>query len=132
MLSHITLLTAETGSAVSGYSAWGPILWMVILLVAFYFILLRPQRKKEKKDEEMRRNIQIGDEIVTAGGIVGIVCKLEEKTLVIETGGDRSRIRIERWAVSRNIDAQKDDAEPKSVKPSKEEKSNEKEIEKKD
>lgn len=108
MVSFITVLTSNTATASSASLGWTPIIWLVLLLVAFYFILIRPQRKKEKKDAEMRKNIQIGDEIVTAGGIVGIVCKLEEETLVIETGSDKSKLRIRRWAVSQNLDAEKE------------------------
>ena len=108
MVSFITVLTSNTATASSASLGWTSIIWLVLLLVAFYFILLRPQRNKEKKDAEMRKNIQIGDEIVTAGGIVGIVCKLEEETLVIETGSDKSKLRIRRWAVSQNLDAEKE------------------------
>ncbi len=108
MVSFITVLTSNTATASSASFGWTSIIWLVLLLVAFYFILIRPQRKKEKKDAEMRKNIQIGDEIVTAGGIVGIVCKLEEETLVIETGSDKSKLRIRRWAVSQNLDAEKE------------------------
>ena len=108
MVSFITVLTSNTATASSASLGWTSIIWLVLLLVAFYFILIRPQRKKEKKDAEMRKNIQIGDEIVTAGGIVGIVCKLEEETLVIETGSDKSKLRIRRWAVSKNLDAEKE------------------------
>ena len=108
MVTFITVLTSNTATASSASLGWTSIIWLVLLLVAFYFILIRPQRKKEKKDAEMRKNIQIGDEIVTAGGIVGIVCKLEEETLVIETGSDKSKLRIRRWAVSQNLDAEKE------------------------
>ena len=108
MVSFITVLTSNTATASSASLGWTSIIWLVLLLVAFYFILIRPQRKKEKKDAEMRKNIQIGDEIVPAGGIVGIVCKLEEETLVIETGSDKSKLRIRRWAVSQNLDAEKE------------------------
>ena len=108
MVSFITVLTSNTATTSSASLGWTSIIWLVLLLVAFYFILIGPQRKKEKKDAEMRKNIQIGDEIVTAGGIVGIVCKLEEETLVIETGSDKSKLRIRRWAVAQNLDAEKE------------------------
>ncbi len=132
MISFVTLMEASTSAGAYG---WTSIIWLLILLGAFYFILIRPQRKKEKKDAEMRKNVQVGDEIVTAGGIVGIVCKLEEETLVIETGGDRSKLRIKRWAVSQNIDAEKESAaaaaaakSTKAEKTSKTKKSDEKAV----
>ena len=72
---------------------------LVLVLVIMYFMLIRPQRKKEKKIQEMRNNLQVGDEIITSGGIIGRVVSLREDTILIETGSDRSKIRIKRWAV---------------------------------
>ena len=48
----------------------------------------------------MRSELQIGDEIVTIGGIIGIIVSMKEDSLVIETGSDRSKIRVTRWAIS--------------------------------
>ncbi len=130
MTSFIPTLMTEGAQPVNaGAYGWTSMIWMVVLLLAFYFILIRPQRKKEKKDAEMRKNIQVGDEIVTAGGIVGIVCKIEEETIVIETGGDRSKLRIRKWAVSQNLDAEREAAASKEAakieKPDKKKKSDE-------
>ncbi|MCD7785214.1 MAG: preprotein translocase subunit YajC [Oscillospiraceae bacterium] len=111
----LTLLTSDT-STTTATMGWSSIIWMVVILVAFYFILIRPQRKKDKQDAEMRKNLQLGDEVVTAGGIVGIICKIEEETVVIETGGDRSRLRVRRWAISQNLDAEKEAAAQKNAK----------------
>ena len=107
---NLSVLAQAATPQPTGAYGWSTIIMMVVLLLAFYFILIRPQRKKEKKDAEMRKNLQIGHEIVSVGGIVGIVCKIEEETLVIETGGDRSRLRIKKWAVSQNLDAEKEAA----------------------
>lgn len=74
-----------------------------IALVLLYFILLRPQQKREKQAQAMRENVTIGDEVCTAGGIVGIVLKVEEDTIVLETGAERNRIRIKKWAIHENI-----------------------------
>ncbi len=112
----ITLLTSDTSTTTTATYGWSSIIWMVVILVAFYFILIRPQRKKDKQDAEMRKNLQLGDEVVTAGGIVGIICKIEEETVVIETGGDRSRLRVRRWAISQNLDAEKEAAAQKNAK----------------
>lgn len=50
----------------------------------------------------MRENVRVGDEVCTAGGIVGIVLKVEEETVVLETGAERNRIRIKKWAIQEN------------------------------
>ena len=71
---------------------------LILIFVVFYFILIRPQRKKDKETQKMRSNVQVGDEIVTIGGVIGIVVSLKEDTVVIETAGERNKIRIKRWA----------------------------------
>ena len=80
----------------------GIILLYVVIIGAFYLIAIRPQKKKEKEMQAMRNNIQVGDEITTAGGIIGRVVNIREDTLVIETGSDRSKVRLARWAVQSN------------------------------
>ncbi|MFT3951064.1 MAG: preprotein translocase subunit YajC [Oscillospiraceae bacterium] len=80
---------------------------MIIMIAVFfavmYFFLIRPQKKRDKADQLMRGNVQVGDEVVTAGGIVGIVFSIKEDTIVLETGGDRSKIRVQKWAITKNL-----------------------------
>ncbi|MEG1158205.1 MAG: preprotein translocase subunit YajC [Christensenellaceae bacterium] len=75
---------------------------LVLIFVVMYFLLIRPQKKKEKQVQAMRNSIEVGDEVVTAGGIIGLVVSIREDTVVIETGGDRSKVRIKRWAIQSN------------------------------
>ncbi len=89
------------------------ILPMALLFLVFYFVLIRPQRKRDKETQRMRNSIQVGDEVITAGGIVGLVVSIKEDTVVIETGGDRSKIRIKRWAIQQNETVHDDDTPSK-------------------
>ena len=82
----------------------------VLLIVVFYFVLIRPQRKRDKETQRMRNSLQVGDEIVTVGGVVGLVVSIKEDTVVLETGGDRRKIRVKRWAIQENLTVH-DDAE---------------------
>jgi len=75
---------------------------LILVFVVMYFMLIRPQKKREKEVQKMRSSIEVGDEIVTSGGIVGRVVSLREDSVTIETGSDRSKIRIMRWAVQSN------------------------------
>ncbi len=75
---------------------------LILMFVVMYFFMIRPQKKREKEVQNMRSNLQIGDEVVTSGGIIGIVASLKEDTVVIETGSDRSKVRIARWAIAQN------------------------------
>ena len=98
--------TAAAGDAAAQQSMTGSIIYMIfsfgLLIVVFYFFMIRPQKKKEKEAKQLRDNLQIGDEVTTIGGITGIVVRKTEDTVVIETGGDRSKIRVKLWAISEN------------------------------
>lgn len=67
-----------------------------------YFFMIRPQRKRDKEVQEMRAKLEVGDEIVTRGGIVGRIVSLKEDTVLIETGSDRTKLRVAKWAVEAN------------------------------
>lgn len=75
----------------------------VIAIFLMYLILFRPQKKREQEAQKMRDNVRIGDEICTAGGLIGIVIRVAEDTVVMETGGERSKIRVKKWAIHENI-----------------------------
>lgn len=79
-------------------------MWIMIvgMLAIMYFLTIRPQRKKQKEEQTMRDNIQVGDEITTIGGIMGRVVTVKEDALIIETGADKNKLKISRWAVSTN------------------------------
>lgn len=102
LLTTAAAATGESGDIWSSLLTYAPI---VIVIIAFYFVLIRPQQKKDKEDKAMRENLDIGDEIITAGGIIGRIVSIKDDTLVIETGSDRSKIRITKWAVSQNLTA---------------------------
>lgn len=89
---------------------------MIIMLVAFiaifYFMIYRPQKKQEKEVAKMRDNLQIGDEISTNGGILGRVVKIKDDIVTIETGSDRNKLKIFKWAVRQvEIPANSEDEE---------------------
>ena len=76
----------------------------LIVLVAFiaimYFLLIRPQKKKEKTIQNMRNNLQVGDEIITIGGICGKIVKTTDESIVIQVGADKVKFEMMRWSVS--------------------------------
>lgn len=93
---------AATNAATSSRS-------MLILLVGMfavmYFVVMRPQKKRQKEEQEMRNAVEIGDDITTIGGICGRVVTVKENNLIIETGADRNRMQITRWAIQSNDSA---------------------------
>lgn len=82
---------------------WGMIIYFVVIIAVMYFILIRPQRKKQKEEKKMRENLQVGDEIITIGGLYGRVISLKEDTIVMESISDHSKITIARWALQSNL-----------------------------
>lgn len=104
MLNFAALATG-TADATGGMGTMGMIVSFVPLVLVFvimYFILIRPQKKKDKQTQKMRQEVQVGDEIITIGGIIGIVVSLKEDNVVLETAGERNKIRIKRWAIQSN------------------------------
>ena len=73
---------------------------LALMLVLLYFMIYRPQKKQEKKDAAMRAALEIGDQVVPIGGIVGRVVAIKDDTFVLETGSDRVKIRFTKTAIS--------------------------------
>ena len=105
---------ATTGTTAEGGTAGGAssIIMIVVLIVVFYFFLIRPENKKKKKAEEMRNSLEVGDKITTIGGLVGKIVHISGDLITFETGEDRVRIQVTKWAISTN-GVQKNDSESK-------------------
>ena len=102
MNNYLMLLEASTSA--SGKGSFQMIILMVLLFVGMYFLMIRPQKKQQKKEQEIRENTQVG-EITTIGGIVGKVVTVKEDSLIIETGADKNKMKITRWAIQTNVTA---------------------------
>ncbi|MCI9670878.1 MAG: preprotein translocase subunit YajC [Lawsonibacter sp.] len=76
------------------------ILMIVLMFAMMYFFMIRPENKRKKEAQNLRDSLKVGDVITTIGGVVGTICKVDESTIVIETGADRVRIEFTKWAVS--------------------------------
>ncbi len=92
-----------TGSA-DGASTTGSLFSMIatfgVMIVLFYVLLIRPENKRKKQVNEMRAGLAVGDQITTIGGVVGKIVSIKDDVIVIETGADRVRMELARWAVS--------------------------------
>ncbi|MEP6944086.1 MAG: preprotein translocase subunit YajC [Betaproteobacteria bacterium] len=72
---------------------------MVAIFVVFYFLLIRPQQKRAKETKAMLSALQKGDEVVTAGGIVGKISKLDDAYATVEIAPN-VEIKLQRSAIS--------------------------------
>ena len=73
---------------------------MVAIFAIFYFLLIRPQKKEQERHQAMIAALKKGDEVVTAGGIIGAVVHAEEDRITIRTA-EATRLVIERGRVSK-------------------------------
>lgn len=89
-----------TETAATGGSSISMILMLVAMFAIFYFLIIRPENKKKKKNEEMRNSLTVGEEIITIGGMIGKIVQVTEDTITFETGEDRVRIQVKKWAIS--------------------------------
>src|SRR5699024_8265920 len=101
MFTLLPLEATSTQSAGSGSMIY-TILLMVALFAGMYFLMIRPQKKQQKKEQETRDSTQVGDEITTIDDIMSRVVNVKEDSLIIETGADRNKKKIARWAIQVN------------------------------
>ena len=75
---------AAAGGAESMFGSLGQLLPLVLMFVVLYFIMIRPQMKKQKEHKAMIDALAKGDEIVTAGGLLGRVTTVAESFVSLE------------------------------------------------
>ena len=81
--------TASTGGALLGSG----LLPMLFIFVAFYFLLIRPQQKRAKALQQSIMAVKRGDQVVTAGGILGRVVKVDDAQVEVEIAPN-TRVRV--------------------------------------
>ena len=76
------------------------IILIAVMFAMLYFFMIRPENKRKKEADNLRSSLTVGDNVLTIGGITGTICTVKENTIVIESGVDRVRIELTKWAVS--------------------------------
>ncbi|HXP65928.1 MAG TPA: preprotein translocase subunit YajC [Steroidobacteraceae bacterium] len=88
------------GTPASGPSLIGSLALPALLLVVFYFLLIRPQSKRAKEQQEMLSKVAVGDEIATAGGILGKVTEVGDQFLTVEIA-DGVNVKLQKFQVAK-------------------------------
>ena len=92
--------TTGTSGGTTTSSGFDPtiIIFLVLIFAAMYFLMIRPQRKRQKEHQRLMEDLKRGDDVITAGGIYGVIENINEDTIVlkIESGGT---IRVARSSV---------------------------------
>ena len=94
-ISNAFAQTAATGSPEGSLLSFLP---LVAMFVVLYFIMIRPQMKRQKEHKAMIEALAKGDEVVTAGGLLGKVTKLADSTLSVELAAG-VEVQVQRSAV---------------------------------
>lgn len=72
---------------------------LVVYIAIFYFLKMRPEKQRRKEQEAMKKALVPGDAVTMIDGMIGTICAVKEKTVVIETGADRVRLEYATWAI---------------------------------
>jgi preprotein translocase subunit YajC len=89
-----TLLAQQTG----GNFAF--IISLLLMVAIFYFLLIRPQQRRARQQRELVNSLDVGDEVVTIGGMYGVIAEEDDETVTLDVGGG-TRIRFIKQAVAR-------------------------------
>ena len=80
-MEDLTMFLGQTGAP--GGPGMMNIIFLVLLFGAMWFLLIAPQRKKQKEHQKMLKELSSGDEVVTAGGIYGVITNVKEDRFVV-------------------------------------------------
>jgi preprotein translocase subunit YajC len=103
-VAHAAEATGVAPDAAAAAGSTFSIVWIVVMFVVFYFVLIRPQKKQEKKMKEMLAALQVGDKVITAGGIAGKIVKIKDDFVWLETGfvgnpNQQATLKLEKAAI---------------------------------
>lgn len=72
----------------------------VLMLALFYLIIFVPESKRKKKFASMLNDLKVNDEIMTRGGILGKIVNIQDNFLILQTGPDRVKIKVDKNGIS--------------------------------
>ena len=94
------LISPAYAQSLGGSGALESLLPLVLIFVVFYFLLIRPQQKKQKQHREMLQALRRGDRVVTAGGIIGQITKVNSETELTLEIAESVRVKVARGMIS--------------------------------
>ncbi|MDP4177591.1 MAG: preprotein translocase subunit YajC [Bacillota bacterium] len=72
----------------------------ILVIVVFYLLVFVPESKRRKKYNQMLGGLKLNDEVMTKGGIIGKVVNIQDSFLIVQTGPDKIRIKIEKNGIA--------------------------------
>jgi preprotein translocase subunit YajC len=89
---NLLILLQETAQKGSPLMSFLPI---ILIIAVFYFFMIRPQQKRQKEIKKQRESMQVGDKVVTSGGIYGKVKEIKDNAVIVEIA-ENVRIKVDK------------------------------------
>ncbi|HOA55228.1 MAG TPA: preprotein translocase subunit YajC [Clostridiales bacterium] len=87
-----------------GISMWLPTLgYLVFFILMMYLLIFLPQKRRDKKAKAMLDSMQVGNEVITIGGVSGKIINIKDDEVTIETGVEKAKINFKKWAIKEVI-----------------------------
>lgn len=99
---NFLIASAMAQDAAQQPSAMPSIIMLVLIVVVFWFLLIRPQMKRNKEHRELVANLSKGEEIVTAGGLLGRITAVGESFLTVELA-DNLTVKVQKHSVTQVV-----------------------------
>ena len=103
MLAMMGTAPVANGASQSGMSQYGMFIWLGLMVLLFYFMLIRPQKRREKERQALLSAVKTGDRVLFAGGLLGVVANVKDKTLVVKIA-DGVKVEVVRGAITQVLD----------------------------
>lgn len=100
-MSLISPAYAQAGGAPAGSGIF-ELVMIVVMIAVFYFLLIRPQQKRAKEHQQLVNELAKGDEVITAGGILGKITKVDENYAVVEIA-DNMEIKLQKSSIQSTL-----------------------------
>lgn len=84
---------------------------LLLMVAIFYFLLIRPQQRRVRQQRELMSSLDVGDEVVTIGGLFGRIARLDDESVTLDVGSG-NELRFVRNAIARKLVADKEADEP--------------------
>ena len=99
----VSIAYAQTSQSAGGQSFIIQLLPLILIFVVFYFLLIRPQQKRVKQHREMVTNLKVGNQVITSGGILAKIVKVDDNNYITISISDGVNVKIKRDTITEVI-----------------------------
>mgnify|MGYP001559936604 FL=1 len=88
---------------------FGSLISIVLMLAVFYLVVFIPENKRKKKYAALLNNLKVNDEVMTKGGIMGKIINIQDEYVILESGPDRTRVKLSKSGIGTVINVNSDE-----------------------